>query len=397
MSDPQRWLLPEGVHEYLPPEAEQTERHRHGLLDLYRRWGYQLIKPPLIEFSESLATGTGQDLAERTFRFSDPSSGRMVGIRPDITPQAARIDASLLKTDAPSRLCYCGEAVVSRSGSVQGRRSRLQIGVELFGSRSLEADWEVMELMLSTLDQLGLTDKCFDLGHQGLLQGLLAEAQAQGCGLDRAEQMQLLDLIQKKALHDYRIFLDSLDLSDLVKGWLALLPNAYGGADEIDAVTTQFAGAPSEVIQALDDIKQTIAHLQARFPHLTIYFDLAEMRSFHYHTGIVFAAYVPGYGRAVAKGGRYDGVGAEFGRDRPATGFSADLTALMMLSTAEAFPIERILVPADVDVAGKALVKQLRESGRNVVQALPDNTECPVGCTHQLVMTDGEWVVEALA
>jgi len=389
-----RWLLPEGIEEILPPAAGRLDRLRRRLLDLYESWGYELVVPPLIEFLDSLLTGTGNDLALQTFKLTDQLSGRMMGVRADMTPQVARIDAHLLKRDGPARLCYMGTVLRTRADGFGGSRSPYQAGVELYGHRGHESDLEVLSLMLETLGVAGIDNAHLDLGHVAVFREIVLRA-----GLDREREALLFEALQRKALPEIRQRLAEWGLPAPHGRLLASLAELNGGPDVLDEAEILLAEGGDGVGAALATLRGLIEALRRQWPALPIHVDLSELRGYRYHTGAVFAAYVPGQGQAVAQGGRYDEIGQVFGRARPATGFSADLATLLRLSPPPEFPVRGIRAPAVGDAALEGVVAELRGRGERVVRALPGAEQSPraLGCDRELVWRDGGWRVYPLA
>lgn len=386
-----RWLLPEGVQELLPPQARRVELLRRRLLDLYEHWGYELVMPPVLEHLESLLTGVGHDLDLNTVKVTDQISGHTLGVRADITPQVARIDAHRLREEGVTRLCYCGSVVHALPAQPLASRNPLQLGAELFGHSGIESDVEVISLMVETMHAAGVKqDLSIDLGHVGVFTGLMEIA-----NLSSAETDQYLDILNRKGLPELSEFVNALELDQQVKAYLAELPTLNGGGEVLVRARELFADAPRQVIEAIDYLAQLAERIALRFPELDQYFDLSELRGYNYHTGIVFAAYTPAFGQAIAKGGRYDEIGRDFGRARPATGFSADLKTLVELSSDVLQTAQQVLAPAEEDALLLAKVSQLRAEGVRVIYALP-GAEPASECTAKLVLRDGEWVVEDL-
>ncbi|EXJ12156.1 ATP phosphoribosyltransferase regulatory subunit [Nitrincola nitratireducens] len=385
-----RWLLPEGIKELLPPEARQAELMRRRLLDLYNNWGYDLVMPPLVEHLESLLTGTGHDLDLNTFKLTDRLSGHSLGVRADITPQVARIDAHRLRTEGPSRLCYCGSVLHTHAANMLATRNPMQAGAELYGHAGIESDVEVISLMLETLNVAGISDPItLDLGHVALFNALIAKAK-----LSAEDKSQFIDLLQRKALTEYDAFLSELSLEASLRERLAVLPFLHGTVYVLEKAAGLFEGwsEESEAIQYLSDLAELIRN---RFPQTRFYFDLAELRGYHYHTGVVFAAYTPSFGQALAKGGRYDEIGQDFGRARPATGFSTDLKTLLDVAGVKAKIEPSVLAPSVWSADLHEAIEQARRQGHRVIQAL-DESERPAGCDRQLVKINNEWVIQAL-
>ncbi len=386
--DNERWLLPEGIEEVLPDAARRLEQLRRRLLDLFAGWGYELVMPPFIEYLESLLTGTGNDLDLQTFKLTDQLSGRLLGVRADMTPQAARIDAHQLKRTTPTRLCYLGTVLRTRPEGHGATRSPLQLGAELYGHSGIESDTEVLSLMLAALQSAGLSDIHLDLGHVGIYRGLARQA-----GLNTEQEARLFDALQRKSRPDLGELLGQMAVDDAVRTMLLQLIELNGDEAVLAEARRTLAAASGEVHAALDNLQAIAAQVRTRLPGVPFHFDLAELRGYHYHTGVVFAAFVADHGQAVAQGGRYDDIGRVFGRARPATGFSADLKTLMALSTATAPAVRGIFAPCADDPALTQQVADLRERGERVVCALPgqEGDAAAMGCDRHMVLRDGRW------
>lgn len=391
MSNRDQWLLPEGIEEVLPPHAWRMECARRELLDLYSGWGYELIIPPFIEYLESLLTGTGHDLDLQTFKLTDQLNGRMMGVRADMTPQAARIDAHPLRRDTPSRLCYLGTVLHTRADGFAGTRSPMQVGAELFGHGGIESDVEILSLVLETLALMGITNVHMDLGHVGIFRGLAEEA-----GLEGPVETALFDALQRKAIPEIGELLAATTIDESQRRRFASLAELNGGWEVLDLARERLAGSGSRVMAALDNLCAIAAAMKQRAGQAMLYFDLAEMRAYNYQTGMVFAVFVPGRGQEIARGGRYDNIGQVFGRARPATGFSTDLKTLMDLSPRDfGAPRGAILAPADEDPALLARIRELRQEGLRVVSALPGQPgdALDMGCNRVIVRENQTWRV----
>lgn len=393
MNQVDRWMLPDGIEEVLPEEAEHIEALRRRVLDLFQRWGYDLIIPSMVEFTDSLLIGLGQDLDLQTFKVTDQLSGRTLGIRADITPQAARIDAHSLRRDGINRLCYAGHVLYTRPKSALASRNPLQVGVELFGDNSIEADIEVVSLLLSTLKEADLIDLHIDLGHVGIFRALAAEAQ-----LSQSQEKAFFELLQAKAMADINAWVDEHLAGSPAAAWLKALPKLAGAANVLHEAKTVFADAPSAVRKALDELLVLAETLTERYPQAHLYFDLSELRGYHYHTGIVFAAFAAGAGEAIATGGRYDHIGEVFGRARSATGFSANLVALKRLAQPSCDLPTGIFAPYSTHPAQWQAVERLRDAGERVVcgsnwQNAPIDYQT---CDRILVERDGVFAVESV-
>ena len=400
MSVSERWLLPDGVDELLPPEAWSVELMRRELLDLYARFGYQLVSPPLIEYLDSLLTGTGNDLDLQTFKVTDQLTGRLMGVRAAITPQVARIDAHLLQSRGISRLCYVDSVLHTRPAHMLTNRNPLQIGCELFGEASANADIEIISLMLETLASANVKQIHIDLAHVGIYKGLIESS-----SLDAELEEKVFDALSRKSIPE----LDALAQANEANAHVILLirdiANLSGGVDALDkieaTVNTLALVNASTVIAAINELRLVMGQIQQRFNDVEIGFDFCELRGYNYHTGILFSAFSASHGYALAKGGRYNDIGKGFGRmgqqqkshSRPATGFSADLKTLARL-TMSAKPDKPVSVfaPLSDDIALLSKVKVLRAEGYCVIQALNErDTPEDHACAQYLVFANDTW------
>ncbi len=369
MSLKQRWLLPEGIDELLPEQAAQLEQLRRQLLDMMQSWGYQLVFPPLVEYLDSLLTGTAKTLDLQTFKLTDQMSGRLMGIRADMTPQVARIAAHTLRNkEGVQRLCYIGNVLQTLP---QGGTSRnpIQLGAEIYGHRGPASDIEILQLMTEVLATAGITsDLLLDLGHVGIYRGL-----AEYAGLNAEQEEELFSALQRKALPEIETLLTQYSLSLDAYQMLLALAELNGDVSVLVKAKQVLANAPESVQSALASL-QTVAEMTAeRLPELTLNFDLSELRGYHYHTGVVFAAYQAGSANAIAMGGRYDDIGEDFGHAQPATGFSLDMkTLLTQLTHVEEArkPIYKSWSDKDEDIRS---VQSLREQGEIVIYQLTDS------------------------
>ncbi len=381
-----RWILPDYIQDALPVEAARLEALRRKLLDAFRVRGYQLVMPPMLEYLDSLVTGAGQDLRLRTFKLVDQLSGRTMGVRADMTPQVTRIDAHLLNRSGVSRLCYCGSVLHTLPSSVTATREPLQLGAELYGHAGIEADIEILRLLAEVMRLAEVPATRIDIGHVGLFHALAARA-----GLAPEREEALFDLLQAKDAPGLRAALD--DVAEPARAALLLLPQLYGGAEVIETAARQLP-RDEQVDAALDDLRRAARALA----DLPVSFDLADLRGYHYHSGVVFAAYGSGSPAAMALGGRYDHVGQAFGRARPATGFSLDLRELAQRLPETAPFGGGILAPLQDDAALAAMVDELRARGETVVTRLPghEGTWNEAGCDRRLAWRDSRWVIEGL-
>ena len=394
MSQVKHWLLPEGIDELLPQQAARLERLRRELLDRYATWGYELVITPFIEYLDSLLTGTGKDLELQTFKMTDQHSGRLLGIRADITPQAARIDAHQLRREAPTRLCYIGSVFRTRAQGLSASRSPLQIGAELYGHAGVESDVEILCLLMTTLEVAGVDNVSLDLGHVGIFKGLARQAE-----LDAGQEAALFEALQRKAVPEIVTLVEQFGLSGSLGDMLVALAGLNGDREVLSQARTLLAAAQPEVLAAIDYVEQVADMLEQFLPQVPVHFDLAELRAYQYQTGVVFAAFVPGSGQEIARGGRYDHIGEKFGRARPATGFSADLKTLMRLGRiSEAGQPDLVLAPWSGDQALEETIDRLRREGKRVIRLLPGQQADAeqMGCTHRLEQQGDAWVPVAI-
>jgi ATP phosphoribosyltransferase regulatory subunit len=378
------WLLPEYIQDMLPDEAWRIEGMRRDVLELLRRSGYQLVSPPLLEYAESLLINDSADMDLRSFKLVDQLSGRTLALRADITPQVARIDAHLLNRQGVTRLCYAGSVVHTQPAGLMRTREPLQIGAELYGHGGIESDLEVQRLMLQALKLMGIEGVHLDLGHVGVFRALV-----RGENISHDLEAALFNALQSKDVPTLRSLVS--DLSQTVQAALLALPQLYGGVDVIARARLILPATP-EVAQALSELEQAATHLKTLARDIGI--DLAELRGYHYHSGMVFAAYHAGSHDAIALGGRYDDVGKAFGRARPATGFSMDLRQLHGLLAKQA-QIPAIQAPYKQDESLDAAIAKLREQGEVVVVDLLGKADyhAELNCDRELVLRDGKWLV----
>ena len=383
------WLLPEHIADVLPREARQIEALRRALLDRARGYGFELVMPPLLEHIESLLSGTGRELDLKTFKLVDQLSGRMLGLRADTTPQAARIDAHLLNREGVTRLCYCGPVLHTRADNAQSTREPLQFGAEIYGHAGLEADLEVIELALDGLRAAGVDEVLLDLGDARIVRSVLADAK-----LEAAALAELIDALARK---------DAAALAELshalpaaVRQGLHTLLRLYGGDEVLDAARASLPTWPA-LTRALDDLAWLANHVRGAHPSVRIGFDLADISGYAYYSGVRFSLYGMAANAALARGGRYDEVGAVFGRNRPAVGFSLDVKALA-LATAARPAVVAIRAPWGEGSGLQAAVRRLREQGLMVVCTLPghEHEAQDYDCDRELIEVDGQWLVRAL-
>ena len=383
------WLLPEQIADVLPSLARRIEELRRSLIDGARSYGFELVMPPLLEHLESLLSGTGHSLDLKTFKLVDQLSGRTLGLRADTTPQVARIDAHLLNRQGVARLCYCGPVLHTRADNAQGTREPLQFGAEIYGHAGLEADLEIIELALDGLHAAGVDEVLIDLADARIVRSVLG-----GAPLDGAALTDVIDTLAHK---------DAATLAELsqalpaeMRQGLAALLRLYGGPEVLAAAMTVLP-ARAPIVQALDDLAWLASHVQRAHPAVRIGFDLADVSGYAYYSGARFSLYGAAANAALARGGRYDEVGAVFGRNRPAVGFSLDVKALAQVASAR--PAQAaVRAPWGEGIELRVAVRRLREQGHMVVCTLPghEHEAQEYDCDRELIEVDGRWVLRAL-
>lgn len=380
------WLLPEYIEDILPAEAYHIEMLRRSMIDLLTVHGYCLVSPPLLEFVESLLSGSGSDMDLQMFKVIDQLSGRMMGLRADMTPQVARIDAHLLNCEGITRLCYANSVLHSVPTSLTQTREPLQVGAELYGHEGLESDLEIQQLMILCLAKSGLSKLHVDLGHVAVFRGIIKNA-----AISQEMEAELFAILQNKDMAALRTLCTGLKKN--TSEALLLLPELYGDKAVLQ-IAKEKLPPHKEIVLALNQLEKAG---DALYPLVdTLAFDLSDLRGYHYHTGMVFAAYSDGCSNAIALGGRYDEIGKAFGRARPATGFSLDLRELSRLVEKKSYPMG---ISAPYQKKNKALdsaIAQLRSAGHIVIVELPEQTQRTLNCDRQLVQRSGEWVVEKI-
>jgi ATP phosphoribosyltransferase regulatory subunit len=382
------WLLPEHIADVLPSEARRIEDLRRGLLDMARGFGFELVMPPLLEYLESLLSGSGRELDRQTFKLVDQLSGRTMGVRADTTPQVARIDAHLLNRQGVARLCYCGPVLRTRPADLHATREPLQFGAEIYGHAGLEADLEVIELALDSLASAGIEAPAIDLADARIVRGVLAGVPT--------SQLPLVDVVAALASKDASA-LEPLcaGLPDGSRRSLTWLLSLYGSADVLETARRELPQTPL-VTGALDDLSWLASHIQRTHPEVSVGFDLADVGGYAYYSGVRFALYHRGASDALVRGGRYDEVGSVFGRNRPAVGFSLDVKALVECS--RPWPLRTaVRAPWGEDASLRRAVRLLREQGETIVCMLPGHDEGQeFEFDRELVLVDGRWVLRAI-
>ena len=384
----ERWLLPEGMEELVPPQSVRVERIRRALLDLFVRWGYEIVTPPLIEYLESLLTGTGEDLELHTFKLIDQMTGRMMGLRADMTPQVARIDAHRLRRSGPARLCYVGTVLHTLPRGHLGRAEPdTDRGGALWARR-------MGERLRDRLSDAGSVGGCrvsgpvhLDMGHVGIYRALARRA-----ALPSEREGELHEVLQRKAKSEARELLDIWGVDARYADALVALAELDGHPEVLGRAERELAGGGEAVERALGDLGELVRSVRARRPGVDLHVNLAELRGYRYHTGFVFAAFVPGYGQEVARGGRYDEIGSVFGRARAATGFSTDLKTLIALQTAgdDLAAEDVVSAPWSDDPELLGAIRELRSRSQRVIQRLPGEAARNY---RRLERRGGQWVV----
>jgi ATP phosphoribosyltransferase regulatory subunit len=380
-----RWLLPEDIADVLPAEARKVETLRRAILDLYQSYGYELVAPPILEFLDSLLTGTGSDLNLQTFKLVDQLSGRTLGLRADMTPQVARIDAHLLNRQGVTRLCYAGSIAHARTPVGSSAREELQIGAEIYGCATWEADFEAISLLLKTLSVAGLNKVYLDLSHAGVLEGIL-----DGQEIAKADVETLYGLLQSKDRPRLAIWAKCLPAKSAEA--LMALTELNGPCAQVLASAKNTLPKHKLIDEALSQLERLVAATTALSKDIELSIDLADLRGYQYHSGVMFAAYVDKLPQPIARGGRYDHVGQAFGRPRPATGFSLDLLTLANLS-----PLGQrksaIIAPWIDDAALASKIAQLRSAGEVVIQAMSGDAveTAEYSCDRELVKQGASW------
>lgn len=381
-----RWLLPDGIEEILPEQAKPIEYLRRQLLDLYSAWGYDQVIPPMLEYTDSLLIGLGRDVDLLTFKVTDQLTGRTLGVRADITPQAARIDAHSMTMSGANRMCYAGHVVHTRPKHPLATRTPIQVGLEFFGEAGLLADLEVVSLLLESLKLANLPVQHIDLGHVGIYRALAAKA-----GLSKEQEDTFFEMLQRKAMTEIRSWVAANIAETSCAERLLALPNLAGDLGVLAKARELFAGLP-DAVAAVDQLQALAEVITQRYPTAELYFDLGEVRGYHYLTGIVFAAFAPGYGNPIASGGRYDHIGEVFGRARPATGFALDVSAISKLGLLPALDTSVIAVIDNSDPAQWQAVQALRAQGERVVYA----TSACKQAKRELRLVDGNYQVVSI-
>ena len=386
-----RWLLPDGVEEILPAEAKSIDHLRRRLLDLYSNWGYDMVIPPLLEYTDSLLIGLGRDVDLLTFKVTDQLTGRTLGIRADITPQTARMDAHSFNRAGANRLCYAGHVVHTKPKNPLATRTPIQAGVEFYGEAGMSADIEVVSLLLESLILAGLPALHIDLGHVGIYRAL-----ANAARLSDAQEEEFFDLLQRKAMAEIHAWVNANIADTAIAELFVALPGFAGDKSILAAASKRFMLIAPAAADAVEQLAAVARIIEQRYPQAELYFDLGELRGYHYLTGLVFAAFAPGYGNPIASGGRYDHIGEVFGRARPASGFAVDITALSKLGLLTQFQVQGILAVASDDPRQWEAIQALRAKGERVICAENLAAAAALHCDRQLIVSKGIYEVVPL-
>jgi ATP phosphoribosyltransferase regulatory subunit len=383
MGSVDRWLLPDGVDEVLPPQAHTVELLRRHLLDSLYLHGYDFVIPPALEYVDSLLSSPGKDLDLQTFKMVDQLTGRMMGLSADTTTQVARMDSHSYAQNGVNRLCYCRTVFHTQASSLLANRTPTQLGAELYGEKGVNSDVEIISLMLTTLDLAGCDQIHLNIGHVGIIQGVIKKAK-----LPEYTKNELIDLLSLQCISEIDAWVDRELPSELQVVFKQLI-RLRGNEGIIQTTKELLEPIFPELMPLLNHIQQVVNAISSRFS-IPIYCDLTEVNGYQYHNGLIFSAYVPGYGDAIAQGGRYDGIGEVFGRSRAATGFSTDLRVLTQLGHFQTIEVTSILAPSDDDVKLLNLIEKLRKEGRRVKVVLSGSID--KGVTH-IANQGNEWVV----
>ena len=372
-----KWQLPEGIDELAGSQAVSFEVIRRRLLDLYQSWGYELVIPPMVEYVESLIL-TSDSVDQKTFKFLDPCSGRMLGVHADITPQIARIDSKRSEVGSVDRYCYINAILQTRADDFYASRSPIQAGAELYGFKGIEADIEVIEMMISSLSILDIENLTLSLGNTSIFSALTQAAE-----LDVEITATLRDIFKRKSIPDLAVFLEQ---NTIVEGErFKALMSLEGGADVLDSAKQLFADLP-QALEAIDSLTKLNEAFADR--DVDLMFDLGEVKAYEYHNGVVFAAYHTDFSKALAQGGRYNGLSQSFGVARDATGFSLDLKFLIQQQSDSQFSPRTLLAPNSNDASLKAFVKELRSNGVVVKQDIENSNNVDI------VKSGNEWIIK---
>ena len=387
------WILPAGIEEVLPPDAYEFEMLCRKIMDQFGLWGYELVMPPLAEYLDSLLTGAGDDLELKTFKITDQLTGRMMGIRADITPQVARIDSHKLGFETPTRLCYRGSVLHTRPDGPGGTRAPLQIGAEIYGHAGVESDAEILSLMLITLQTAGLKNVHVDIGHAGIYRKLIKKLDIQ---VDR--ELVIINAMQRKAVNELKRSFAEWSISSDVSSAILSLTELNGDRQILDKALTVFRPLGDDIVLYVEELMRIADLVAKQVKDASLFFDLADCSGYKYHNGIMFTTFIHGQGQGIAFGGRYDGLGKEFGRARSATGFSIDINSVYKLVSPAASKRTGIFAPNSEIPGLDDAISELRKKGERVIAQLPGQTGSAkdMGCDRELYLDGGRWSVRDL-
>lgn len=388
-----KWLLPESIDDILPAEARRLELMRRRIIDLFDSWGYELVNPPLVEFLESLVAANEDELLLQTFKLTDQLSGKTLGVRADMTPQIARIDAHALSRNRVNRLCYCDTVLKTRPESVGGSRSPIQFGAEVYGHDGIESTIEIIRLMSATLKMAGAAHNFLSLGHVGIYLELVKAAK-----LQPAQNAELVPLLHSKAKHEIYTYLENEKIPEQQIEWFTDLSDLYGDVSVLKEARLRYAAISDKITEQLDELQVISDKLSQHTDK--ILFDLAELPCYHYEAGIVFSAFVLDIKQEVARGGCYDGVGEPFGCARPAVGFSGDMKLFLDIhqnhSPTTPDKKKSIFAPRAQDSELQEMIEAARKGGDRVITQLGDEQAEECSCDVQFVKTDNRWTIETV-
>ena len=385
MNKSDHWVLPAGIEERLPTDVVQLEEMRRKIFDLFSSWGYELIITPIIEYVESLVIEGDQRLNSQTLKLTDIANGRTMGVRADMTPQAARIDAHRLESDDVRRLCYFGTVVRAKPQDVVGTRELMQFGAEIYGHNSIASTVESIRLAVAALETVGIKGIHINIGHVGIYSALVKSA-----GLDTQQEKGLFNLIQIKAAHEISDYLSRQRIDSRYQDWFVKLTEAYGDVEILAKAKKLFAGTEAE--ESINELEEI--HHRLQYFGITPTFDLSETGSYSYENGLIFTIYVEGLGQELGHGGRYDNIGKVFGRARPAVGFSSDLLLLASLIDDKGKSQKLVYAPYhEGDIKLQEKVTELRQQGNRVIECLEDNLSTLPPGSKLLICNKGSWVI----
>ncbi|MBC6413706.1 MAG: ATP phosphoribosyltransferase regulatory subunit [Chromatiales bacterium] len=388
-----KWLMPENIDDILPVDAKRLEVIRRQLLDLFDSWGYNLVNPPIVEFLESLVAANEDELLLQTFKLTDQLSGKTLGVRADMTPQIARIDAHALSANKINRLCYYGAVLKTKPEGVGRSRTPIQFGAEIYGYKGIESTIEIIQLMLKTLKLAGAKQSLLSLGHVGIYLELIKATK-----LQTEQNNALIPLLHAKAKHEIYAYLKEVQLSERQIEWFTDLCDCNGDITVLKTAQSRYSDISDKMTRLLSELKTVADSLSAHTDKILL--DLSELPCYHYEAGIVFSAFALDLKQEVARGGCYDGVGEPFGRARPAVGFSGDIKLLLDINQNNAAHTVKnqsaIFAPRITDPQLQEVIATTRERGDRVIMQLGNEQAHECGCDRQFVKTGNQWIIETI-